>query len=313
MYKTFKTALLGTAAFGILAIAGTTTATAQTGVSSDHNFSTWADLVYMNADAGNNTMGIVAGAAGGSAANIDTDYGAGFDLGAAWRVNSGLSFSGSFRYLEVDATGSAAAVTPTNSLLSVFSGPLAVAGETWIDNHVLDFGVTQDLNVGSAIGVSLFGGLRYGGVEQQLNTIYTDLSTNQNSTSGSEFDGIGPRVMASGTWDLGFPGVSIFGHAGASLLVGTLESTLHESGSAGALSFVNEEENQVVSVLELGFGVDYERAFGHGNVVNLHVGYDFETWNGAVGAQQISTSLTERNNLALHGLKAGVTINLAPK
>lgn len=354
MNFTSKNALLGSAAIGVMAIACATGAAAQT-ISPHSQFSLTGSFVYMRPDAGNSDYAVRLGSPGGgsgpgSVENVESEYGAGFQLGAAWRPGpAGLSLGGSFRYLGSESKDSARDMTgrliATNFLPGVSSrAPVYEAlAETDFHNHVFDFGATQELEIGNAVDVSIFGGLRYGSVEQNLKTIYSGgafgfansgtgcsecrtsntMDGRFRSTNGSEFTGIGPRVAATAAWAIGNSGVSVFGHAGASLLVGTLETNVAQINPAGRFadswpfptaSGENEEQSQVVPVIELGVGVGYDRPVGNGNMVNLSVGYDFENWGNAAGAPQLgSTVLTERNDVSLHGMKAAIRIDLAPR
>ena len=64
MDTTFKKALLGTAAAGVMAVVGAQAAQAQINNSAHHQFSVFADFVYLRPDSNNNIFAVQSGSSG---------------------------------------------------------------------------------------------------------------------------------------------------------------------------------------------------------------------------------------------------------
>jgi hypothetical protein len=245
----------------------------------------------------------------------------------------GLDIGVAFRYVSADAQESARSLDGTSSLITTLfanghdtvSSTNEINADYEFDNMVLDFEAGQALEVGDAMDLRLFGGIRYGTLEQSLTgthcgddfddctaTTVTDEIELAVATSESDYHGAGPRIGATGAWAVGSSGVSVFGTAAASL-------QLNQTSTSQNFSFEQETESHIVPVIEATLGVGYERPFGHGSQVSFQAGYSFESWGNAVGQldQQddvgASGANVDINDASLHGLFFRARVDFGPK
>ena len=199
-------------------------------------------------------------------------------------------------------------------------------------NYLVDLEVGQTLDVGDAVNLRIFTGVRWGVLEQSLGVIYCgddfDTCVPSNTTdevddgrvkTGSKYWGAGPRIGTTASWNVGGEGISVFSTAAASLLVGTLETRhtqLDQSSTNASFSWEHEQASTVVPILEASLGVGYERPFGHGSQVSIQAGYQVESWINAVGDEIVDENADDvslvTGDAALHGFFLRVRLDFGP-
>jgi len=160
-------------------------------------------------------------------------------------------------------------------------------GRASLDYDVLDFTVSRQFTMDRCqrIDFTLFGGFRYGKIDQTLNLVYLDSVNSRSATINDEIklDGYGIRAGGQLEADV-IGGLSVFGRGAFSVLAARSNAHYTETDVSGAgttdLVDVSESYYQAVPVIETALGVTIRR--GYWQVAG---GYEMALW-GNVGERR---------------------------
>ena len=163
-----------------------------------------------------------------------------------------------------------------------------------LDAFDLLFG--QWIRIGSRVDLHPFAGLGYARIKLDDKANYTDNSNNANYSTGkikSDFSGLGPRAGMDVAVHL-TSGISFIGTAGASILIGNLDSKITGSNYLNAqyidgYQYKNSNSTQTVPELDARLGVNYTYRFNPGTALGLEFGYQAVTYFDVMDTDYIDT------------------------
>jgi hypothetical protein len=212
---------------------------------------------------------------------LDWKTRSGLRLGAGYQL-PGESWDAGLFYTYLHSNDNRALVAPPGGTLyatlarpNLIEQVSSASGATSLDYDVLDVEIGRRLSVGDAFWVRLSGGGRLAWIDQSVNVLYDGLDADRARVrSLISFDGAGLRLGGEGHWTVG-AGLSLFGRAHGSLLVGDFRSRLHETDNGGAtlISNVSDKFRQLVPVTELGVGIAWQ-----GRHLRVSLGYELVNW-----------------------------------
>jgi len=153
-----------------------------------------------------------------------------------------------------------------------------------VDNDLdaVDLVFGQSIKVGDRVGLHPFAGLRWAYISNtdkaRYNSIFNDNYVQNQLKLESEFQGIGPRAGIDASVQVG-AGISLIGTAGASLLVGDLDSKINNdffgifNTQNSATHIKNDDNRHVVPELDARLGVNYAFDYFEQTKINVQVGY----------------------------------------
>jgi len=259
---------------------------------------------------------------GGTAQNVQSDYGTGVRVTLGWNdPTSPWAYGVTYSYLTADGddsvtdTGGEIRQTLSHANNNLGDPDEQAQSDIEFDYHVVDLVASYGVRFGQtkSLDVTFFGGVRIASIEQHLNTRYTNSLASPADQleviSNLDYFGAGPRIGIAASREIGW-GLSVFGKVGYSLLVGTMEQTLTENElGSSPTSYVNinrELDTHTTQVLDILAGIRYVRQMAAYRI-NAVIGWQFERWTDLVNHQPfhddvLDASLNQEfNALALNG------------
>lgn len=269
----------------------------------------------------------------GSNKSVTPDYTSGFRIGSRVDFGSGIDAMASWTHFFAEE-GDGPLTIPTEPpgtarILATLAHPATPsAGEygpeadsargrfDWkYDNYDLEVGRT--LEVGK-LDLRLFGGVRHSNIDEHFRVTYDGGDFDMGRVSSDVgYWGVGPRVGAGGDWHLPW-GLSVFGKAGGSLLVGEAESETvqRDNDDETLVAEIHSDFGVVVvPVVDIQAGVGWETPLGEWGLVALRAGYEFQnffnmidhgTWADDVAVGSMSEDST---SLGVDGVFLGGTLS----
>jgi hypothetical protein len=221
----------------------------------------------------------------GSIQSVDWTTRSGFRAGAGYRApDQGWEIGFFYTYFHDDQTAFAASPNG-GELFATMTHPGTIEfadrarAEASLSYNVFDLEAGRRFSVGEIVTLRPFGGARFAHIDQNVSVLYDGADANMDQVgSRLKFDGGGPRLGGEADWKF-LEHFSLYGRAAGSLMIGDFRSQQTEVNNGGAtvLTNVSESFRKVVPVLEMGFGVGYEREH-----LRLSVGYEIIDWFGLV-------------------------------
>jgi hypothetical protein len=183
-------------------------------------------------------------------------------------------------------------------------GETFIAGSS-IQMNTLDGEITKDWRRGNNSNTMLSFGLRFADMDQRFQATVFDaggaLSEQVIHTHG--FVGFGPTVGVNGVQSIGQSNWGVYGRARASVLFGERSQDIYEVKNGGAnIGHDTFEGDEIMTIGELGFGLQYSHALNATYSSFVRVGYEGQVWFDAGGPTSTS------GDLGLHGLLVGFGI-----
>lgn len=238
-----------------------------------------------------------------------SDSGLHFDLGyrlpgSGWELTTGLTYfrAGADRTLGSPPGGTLFATLTHPGMIEQVDAAVATSN---LEYYVLDADLGHRVRVGDNSCYRFFAGGRFAWIDQNLSAVYNGGDANQATVNSPiSFNGAGLRAGGEGQWGCGW-GLSVFGRASASLLVGHFRSHLTETNDNGTTvnTDVSDKFEQMVPVLELALGLawQYER-------FSVSVGYEMSEWFNMVESPDFVDDVHQgklsyrKSDLSLEGL-----------
>lgn len=283
----------------------------------------------------------------GSGSNriVDPKYQAGWTVGGTYALGGPVDFS--FSYNDHHQTGDAELTPPYKvsndnvfvglnaSLAPADFGRDAVSARATVDVDYwsVNADVGENLEVGDHLALRLFGGVRYSDIGEHFRAYYfggdfpDDIDeplrcdADDCGISGVDYSywGAGPRVGARGRYHLPW-GLSLFGQAAGSLLVGKQEAEAQFStnGDEDPVASVYRDFGvRMVPVVEVRAGMGWQHALGSWGSFFVDAGYEFQnffdvvkrfTFDGDTASGVFSTNTSD---LAIDGpyVRGGFSFN----
>lgn len=160
-------------------------------------------------------------------------------------------------------------------------------GRAGLDYNVIDFTVSCQFTMDCCrrVDFTLFGGFRYGKINQTLNIVYLDSVNSRSATINDEIDLDGYGIRVGGELEANVVGgLSVFGRGAFSVLAARASAHYTENDyngeSTSDLVDVSETYYQAVPVVETAFGVALRRGYWQ-----IAGGYEMALW-GNVGERR---------------------------
>ncbi len=218
---------------------------------------------------------------------FDNDWNWGFKVEAAYHFNTGNDFNVNWYHLGNDET------SHTFNFSAFGGGLTTLSVEPRWDAVNAEFGQTVDFSAQKTI--RFHGGLQYARIKNDLRSV----SGASVANAESKFDGVGPRIGADMSYDLG-NGLAIYGNGASSLLVGDSSFSSVSNNAAFASTF-NGSRTVIVPEFEAKLGAMYTHAMAQGDIT-IDAGY---MWVDYLSAQT-NVSTGNENDFALHGPYVGL-------
>jgi len=285
----------------------------------DAGFIGYGDYLYMRARRNDLDFAVL------GSSNIATPFGtvesanwqtqSGFRVGAAYRLpHDEITFGAEYTYLHTNGSNIFGAppggtLFATQARAGGVDDVQAAAANTNLDYNVLDILVGKKFCVGESFDMRFFGGARLAMIDQKFDILYNGGTTGANNYHVSVpqyFHGAGLTAGGEGTWRL-YRGLGLYARGQGSLVSGQFR-TFHTETNANETTLivnVNEKYEEVVPVVELGFGVSVE----YSEHVFMKVGYELVNWFSMVHQTDLNDGtgvgrVTHRDSdLSLEGLR----------
>lgn len=241
--------------------------------------------------------------------SVDWETRSGFRFGGPVIGINGWSLDATYTYLHSSGTSSVAA-PQGGTLFATASSSLAISevdtalASANLDYDVLDVGVSRAVHEWSGGRTVVDVGGRIAWIDQKFQVAYEgDTSTGTFVSSPVRFDGVGLRVGGRTEWNLCSCLVG-YARAGASMVAGTFDVGFSETDGGITVAAVGETYDQVVPVVDLAVGCQWQF-----RSMWLGVSYEVVNWFDMVDSPDFSSSfftpgkLTRRtSDLNLSGL-----------
>jgi hypothetical protein len=224
--------------------------------------------------------------------------GVGYQLGHGWeaRFDYAYFYSRADRSLTAPTGGTLFA---TLSHGGFFDDVASASATSSINYNVFDLEAAKHVVVNDSLDLTLFGGGRFGWIDQQFTALYNGGSAsavNAVVDSPVYFRGAGLSAGAEGFWKLGggggeerrfLSGLGLYAKARGSILSGEFRNFLSETNNTGAVVLVNVKEKyqQLVPVMELGMGLAWR-----GEHWRVGVGYELANWFNMVNSLDFTSA-----------------------
>jgi hypothetical protein len=241
--------------------------------------------------------------------SVDPNYDTGYRLSLGYAFpSSGVDVTG--RYASLDTSEGAHDFAGSGDLhpISTHVDPknedaVETRARMDLDYQAFDLEVGKSIAGSSGTQMRFHAGLRSGRIEQKLDAEYIgngdftpadDILAGNPSTlsTSSEYEGIGARIGGLGSWEV-IRGLHLFGGVAASLLVGDLDISYRDRQYDNNerryedRGLTGQDEQRVVPVIEGQIGAGWQFVTGSA-VVEIALGYQFETWIGALASVQFA-------------------------
>lgn len=165
-------------------------------------------------------------------------------------------------------------------------------------------GISYDLSDTGPLRSRLFTGLRIAEINQSI--FAREENSDEFSTSISEFEGYGPYIGGTVSYDLG-AGLSIFGEGSISLLYGSVNQRLEDLDNRGTAfeGFTNTWPRLTTPVLALAAGINWRGELSETAAVQLSAAYEVQQWYGVVQGDVVN----ELTNTLQAGTLADLTLS----
>jgi hypothetical protein len=244
-------------------------------------------------------------------ANFNTE--SGFRFGAGVRVPGqdvyfGLTWTNlSSRGDSFQGAPAGGALFATLTRAGSFDQVETATASTNLDYNVLDVELSRRVKYGDCFNVNLSGGGRFAWINQQFTAVYNggpDHAVNDTVQSPVYFNGAGLTAGAEGQWNF-YHGLGLYARARGSLLSGQFKNYLTETTANNSIVIVNvnEKNDQIVPVAELGMGLNYCSEHWH-----VSIGYEMTNWFNMVNSLDFPDSSNigkvgrRTSDLSLEGL-----------
>jgi hypothetical protein len=178
---------------------------------------------------------------------------------------------------------------------------------TNFDYNVVDVELSRWIKVSDTFMLNVSGGGRFAWINQEFTAVYNggpDHAVNDTVNTPVYFNGAGLTVGTEGQWNF-YHGLGVYARARASLLSGQFKNYLTETTANNSVVIVNvnEKNDQIVPVAELGMGINYCSEHWH-----LSIGYELTNWFSMVDSLDFPDSSNigkvgrRTSDLSLEGL-----------
>ena len=145
----------------------------------------------------------------------------------------------------------------------------------------LDAVVGQHFRPSDKLTLSPYAGLRWATFDEGIDLL-DDGEGVSRYTEDHEFSGLGIVVGIDGVRALG-AGFSLYGTAKQSVVFGSSDNSFRDTFQGQTRDSASESDDRVVSITELGLGVQYDFGFS-GIAANIRAGVEGQWWGGLSGA-----------------------------
>lgn len=250
---------------------------------------------------------------GGTVESADWNTESGFRIGTGFRI-PGQDWYFGVTWTNLSSHGNTAQEAPAGGALYAtltragsYDQVDTATAATNFDYNVLDVEFSHRVKFSDTFNVNFSGGGRFAWINQEFTAVYNggpDHAVNDTVNSPVYFNGAGLTAGADGQWNF-YHGLGIYARARASLLSGQFKNYLTETTANGTVGIVNvnEKNDQIVPVAEMGMGINYCSDHWH-----LSVGYELTNWFSMVDSLDFPDSSNigkvgrRTSDLSLEGL-----------
>lgn len=206
-------------------------------------------------------------ATGVNVQGFDHDWNWGFKLEGAYHFNTGNDLNVNWYHFDNDTTHTFAGIT------GVVAPTFVKITPKW-DAVNVEFG--QHVDFGEQSNIRFHGGLQWAQVERNLNSTVSGVVF---GNANNKFDGVGPRVGADMSYDIG-NGFGIYGNGAIAVLVG--DNDVNISSNLLNITTLTASRTMLVPELEGKLGVNYTYPMAQGDFT-IDAGYMWVDYLHALG------------------------------
>ena len=172
-----------------------------------------------------------------------------------------------------------------------------------LDVSALDWVVGQHFRPTDKLTLSPFVGLRWAEFKEDFSE-FTVSTVDGLYDEEHDFSGYGLIVGTDGTRSLA-NNFSLYGVAKQSVVFGSSDFSSRVTIDDVEDDAFSYSEDSVVSITELGFGLQYDFGFGNGATANIRAGVEGQYWAGLSGGFESEESFSDSENVGLAGFLLG--------
>lgn len=220
---------------------------------------------------------------------VSPDYSLGGEFDVTYHfADSSRDVEVAVTHLEMDDSDDVSTQSGSQSLQEPFgvtggilSNPNYAEGSVDNDIDAVDIVFGQTFNIGQAVTMRPFGGVRYADLESNDYAQYKNNTATASTLLGSGrintgLTGIGPRAGVDAIFNVSSR-ISFVGQVGMSLLIGDLDTKITTTNNSGATPintvYDQDESRSIAPEIDAKLGISYHQAIDQNNAFDIQLGY----------------------------------------